>query len=367
MTIKEHGRLFWEGEPREKILIIENFDIHTGFCALILHTLNGLRKAKEINAIPVFDFNGRNTCYLYDKTKGDAIWEYFFDSISPYTRADVEHWVKTGQLHENSVMRLTKQQFGYLHHHDPHRLATFWAWETPQNKSPWMQQKRQLGREFVQNYVRPKPHIVAKVDQFCAAHFAHKVVFGLHIRGTDFNYATPIPLTTYLFELDELISKLGHQSYSIFVATDQQQYLQEMRKKYQDKIVARDITRSANHIVPVKLTGISGYVKGEEALIDLLILSRCHHIIKGPAALGEISLWFAGHNNVTDLALNCEFNKQRYSKQTSAFARFNINNMSRFNLLKHKMREALLRELYSRKTIAYFYRRFAKVRQWLQH
>lgn len=333
----------------------------------MIYTLNGLRRAIELNAIPVFDFSGKNTIYLYDAHHGNQVWEYFFESISPYNIEQINSWLKAGKIKDESVIKLTEKEFGYMHHFDPNRLATFWAWDVPVNKKAWMLEKRELGREYIKKYVKPRPHITTKVEEFCAANFNQKMVFGLHIRGTDFNYATPIPLQTYILHLDEVISQSTSTNYQIFVATDQQQYLHALRDKYGNKIIARDVLRSSNHIVPVKNNRVGGYIKGEEALIDMLLLSRCHHVIKGPAALGEMSLWFTDHNRITDLSLHCEFKTQNYSKLNSSFSELNIGNLSRFKLIKLRCKETLVKWLYSWKLVAFFYKRFTRVRQWLEH
>jgi len=269
---KYNNLLFWDGRQYDKFLIIENHDIHAGFCALVVYVLNGIRKAKTINAIPVIDFNSRNTSYFYDESRGNSIWEYFFNPLNPFSARQIKDWVVEGKLNREEVEDMSAEEFGYLHHHDPHRIATFWAWEEPVDKEKWMQQKRHLGREFVRNYVRPHDHIIHKVELFCRTQFTAQKVFGVHIRGTDFNYARPIGIDEYFAHLDKLIRRLPHDDYCIFVATDQQQYLDKFHYRYDDKVVSYDATRSSSHIAPFRLEGVSGYQRGEDVLVDMLIL-----------------------------------------------------------------------------------------------
>ncbi|MBE1300490.1 MAG: hypothetical protein GJ680_11370 [Alteromonadaceae bacterium] len=366
MAVDDKNPLWWNGKQYAKFLIIENHDIHTGFCAFIIFVLNGIRKAISINAIPVLDFNKHNTPYLWDEHKGDFIWEYFFEPFYPVDINTVRALLETGQLKENLVEILSPNEFGYLHHHDPDRLATFWAWDAPQDKVTWMQEKRTLGREFINKYVQPKSHILEKVEHFCSQHFTRTVI-GVHIRGTDFNYATPIAIDTYFTELEKIIAKLHDYNIGIFIATDQQQYLACFHERYGDRVLARDVTRSSNHIAPVKFDDVSGYQKGEEALVDMLILSRCQHVIKGPGALGEMSLWFGTHHKITDLAIHCDFNTKHYSQMTSAYAVFNIGKLTSLQLIGHKLKTSFIRLLFSFRIVAYFYKRFKQVRHWLMH
>ncbi|MCC2607939.1 O-fucosyltransferase family protein [Planctobacterium marinum] len=367
MRSNEQTPLVWNNKQYDKFLIIENHDIQAGFCALIVFALNGLRKAKAINAIPVIDFNAQNTCYFYDESRGDSIWEYFFEPVSPFNITQINAWLKSGTIKQDTVARLSADEFGYLHHHDPDRLATFWAWCAPEDKAAWIRAKRELGRKYISNYVKPKAYITDKVEQFCTQHFKGKLVFGVHIRGTDFNYATPLHTRIYMEKLNTLIAGLAQQEYCIFVATDQKQYLQELSNRYGSRVIAYDATRSSNHIAPFKLSTLSGYQKGEEVLTDMLILSRCHHIIKGPAALGEMALWFTDHDDITDLALQSEFHAKPYDKLSSAFSALNVDQLQAGQLAKQKWKEKLVKRIYSWKIVAFFYKRSAHVRRWLNH
>lgn len=367
MRLNEQTPLVWNNKQYEKLLIIENHDIQAGFCALIVFALNGLRKAKAINAIPVIDFNAQNTCYFYDESRGDSIWEYFFEPVSPFNVAQINDWLKSGTIKQDTVARISADEFGYLHHHDPDRLATFWAAPPPENKTKWILEKRRLGREYIQKHITPKSHIIEKVERFCTTNFGVGKVIGLHIRGSDFAYARPLALAVYCKELDKLISQLSDEKCAIFVATDQQQYLQELRSRYGNRIIASDATRSSSHIAPFKLSTLNGYQKGEEVLTDMLILSRCHHIIKGPAALGEMALWFTEHDEVTDLALQSEFYAKPYSKLTSTFSALNVGQLQAGKLATQKWKEKLVKRIYSWKIVAFFYKRSAHVRRWLNH
>ena len=365
------GNVFsWRGKDYTRFLIIKNHDLRTGFCALVIYVLNGIRKANSINAIPVIDFNKENTFFLFDERQSlHSIWEYFFEPVSPYSIEQIESWLESGKLRQQDVLYISAKEFGYLHHHDPERIATFWAWKTPNDKPAWMQSKRNLGKHYAKKYVKPKNHIVEKADKFFSNHLTANTIIGLHIRGTDFNYASPIAINKYIKSINEIINALTDKNYQIFVATDQQQYLDKLMETFSHKVVARDVTRSTTNLVPLMNNNVSGYQKGEEALIDLLLLSKCSFIIKGPAALGEIATWLTNDENakIVDYAPECDFNKNHYSLQFSSFTQLNVAELSSYQLILKKAKETLIKLIYSWKISRMFYERSARIRRWLLH
>lgn len=366
MTKNEVELLFWKGKQYDKFLLIENQDIRAGFCALIVYALNGIRKAEAINAIPIIDFNGNNTAEYYEESVGTSIWDYFFESTVPFTPAQIKARLKNGELSKYAVATIPANEFGFAHHHDPNRIATFWSWQEPIDRANWMREKRQLGRLYVQKYVHPKEHITALVDHFVQANFNGSFIIGLHIRGTDFDYAKPITIDKYNNEIDRLVRKHNSENYKIYVATDQQQYLNQFTERYGKKVIFFEVTRSSSHIAPFRLAGVSGYRKGEDALIDILLLSRCRHIIKGPAALGEMGLWFCDHNNITDFAVQSKFYEKRYSQLRSAFSALNIGQISHGQLKKQAFKEGVIKHLLALKIIKLMFGKFERVRRWLK-
>ena len=61
----------------------------------------------------------------------------------------------------------------------------------------WLQSKRKLALSM-KKYVKVKPHIQKIVDNFVNENFNNKNIIGCHVRGTDFAYATQLPLKSIL-------------------------------------------------------------------------------------------------------------------------------------------------------------------------
>lgn len=357
----------WRNRLYNKFYIIRNVDIHAGFCAIMVYVLNGIRKAHELGAIPVIDFNKDNTPEFYSKAHGEYIWDYFFEPVSAYTAGQVKSFVNEGMITPDAILLPTSAEVMRIHHEEEDRLATFWAKNTPSDKQKWLAQKRALGREYIQKYISVRPGIVAKVDAFISAHFKNQYMIGIHIRGTDFAYASPTPITRYFEETDGIIKQKGKKDCLVFLATDQQQYLEAFQARYKDKLVYSNALRSDNHIAPFRLAVEDGYRKGEDVLIDVLILAACNHVLKGAAAVGEMALWFNDSLLVTDFSIQSEFYQKPYYKLEAAFSRLNIGEKSVLRLSIDRFRAGLVRKIQDSVIGKKLFIKFSFVRKILKH
>jgi hypothetical protein len=186
-----------------------------------------------------------------------------------------------------------------------------------------MAAKRALGRRFVARHVRVKPHVTAIVDDVFARHLAGSYAFGAHVRGTDFAYAEPTPPQAYFRAIDRITRARGLGDFRVFLATDQQQFVTLFRAEYGDRLVTYDSIRSSGGVSPFRFKGVSPYKKGEDVLVDTLLLSRCDHVLKGAAAGGEYALWFNPGVEFTDFALQSRFDTREYHMLQSAYLKLN--------------------------------------------
>ena len=63
-----------------------------------------------------------------------------------------------------------------------------------------------------------------------------------------------------------------------FLATDQQQYVDQMRSRYGKRLLVLDAIRSTNSTNPFHVSDGKGFLKGKEVLMDCLLLSQCDHL-----------------------------------------------------------------------------------------
>ncbi|MFT7530130.1 MAG: hypothetical protein ACI9FD_001134 [Gammaproteobacteria bacterium] len=164
-----------------------------------------------------------------------------------------------------------------------------------------------------------KSHIQEKVDIFTKLHFIGNKVLGIHMRGTDKGAANAPPALMKVIKpracfshIDDYTKQNGRCK--IFVATDQQQFLDQLKTRYGDRIVSYDAIRASDDRNPFDVDRNDGYQKGEEVLIDCLLLSRCDYLLKCTSAVGEFAMYFNPSLSCIDL--------NHLLKRASAFTRW---------------------------------------------
>jgi hypothetical protein len=122
-------------------------------------------------------------------------------------------------------------------------------------------------------------------------------VLGVHIRGTDKGTASGAPITMRIVKPSEYVKEIEkyfkrYPGCRLYVATDQQQYIDYMKEIYEDRIIYYLSVRSSTNKAPFQLDDGNNYKKGKDVLIESLLLSRCDFLMKCTSAVGEAALWF---------------------------------------------------------------------------
>ena len=314
------------GKEYDCIHVIHNGDPGAGFSALITYALNGVRRANRHNWLPVVDFSKHNTPHFYDSEYGDNVWEYYFEPIAGVSSGMLVEWLKKGKVLPDQIHRFSDAQVVDWHVNDPDRITTFWGPEQVKDKCAWMDQKRQLGREFVAQYIRPKKNILEKVERLHNELIGERYMLGVHVRGTDFSYAKPTKLDEYFQAIEAKVEDLALSDWGIFLATDQTQFVTAFEERFPDRVVMYDAVRSNSDIAPFKREDVSPFKKGEDVLLDILLLSKCRYLFKSVSAVGEYAMWFNASLKCTDFALTSEFESDRALFWTGAYLKLDVDN-----------------------------------------
>lgn len=152
---------------------------------------------------------------------------------------------------------------------------------------------RKRVNELIKKYIHVKPHIQKIVDDFIDTNFSADYVIGVHYRGTDKVAEAPqAPYEIMTAHINRILSECPTGSPQIFVATDEQAFLEYIKKQYPGKIICNEHAIRSNSAVPVHLGCCENYKKGEDALVDCLLLSRCNSLIKTSSNLSLCSSYF---------------------------------------------------------------------------
>jgi hypothetical protein len=243
-----------------------------GFFIDFLGVVGALR-LYETRRISGVSINFGTDGVYYDPSVGENWWEYYFEPIHLGERVDslvvpCHHAIQIG----SDAINLTC-------------VAEF-------------QTYREEAYHLIEKYIRVKPYIEGKVQQIVNDSFGYSTIIGVHYRGTDkWTEAPMTPFENVAAYIDDAIAQLveiGHFEIKIFVATDEQNFLDYMRERYPSRVICYEESERSGSGTAVHLSGSGGtpYKKGEDAIIDCLLLSKTDIILKTSSCLSLCSSYF---------------------------------------------------------------------------
>lgn len=252
-----------KGKPKNYFLLRPGRP-HIGFFAtfnLVLGTLY-LYDAGKLDNLAGFKVDFGELGSYYDPEHGPNWWEYYFEPIELGSR-------------ENAKVTLSKKDHNQM------------AWEVRKTLS------RGEANRVMHKYIKIKPYMLEKADQFAQENFKDYVVIGVHFRGTDKSHeAPPVSYEDALEVIAKQVASLNDDHYKIFLATDEQGFLDFMLGHFPDKIIYTQACRSTDSTA-VHHSDYNAYQIGEEALLDALLLTKTQLLIRTSSSL---SLWSTFYN-----------------------------------------------------------------------
>lgn len=216
--------------------------------------------------------------WYFDSEKGGNWWNYYFEPIT----------LGANSANEEEQLFPTYQKiiFGYE--------ALF-------------EMSRERANELIQKYIHVLPHITKQVDDFCEEHFADSFVIGVHYRGTDKLEVDPVSYSTVAEHIQAAMIANKDKPMKIFVATDETRFANFIKEQFPSLVVMRDASRSDSVTGVHMRDDLKPYTKGEEAIIDCLLLSRCSLLIKMASHLSDSSCQF--NPNIQVIKLNTSYSE----------------------------------------------------------
>ena len=241
-----------------------------GFFSIFHTVLGALDFMETSNSCCGLRVNFEDKGIYYDKEYGENWWEYYFEPI------DIGK--KTG---------IVKKFFNY-------KMIAFTFYGE-------FGMSRERGNELIRKYIFLKPHIQKKIDDFYETNFQENYVIGVHYRGTDKCLEAGIVPYKNVYERLKPIIK-NHNNYKIFVATGDSYFLTYMHAYFPGRIIAIKAIRSDEGIGVHFTEKNRNYKKGEEAVIDCILLSKCDLLLKTSSNLSNCSIKF--NPNIPVIELN---------------------------------------------------------------
>lgn len=249
---------------------------NAGFFSNFRGTVYTFHKCEEIGITPYVLWDSG----LYvDKSVGKNYWEYYFEQIG-----DINDKKKQYLLHDMSWNRkyFTRERTNHL----------------------------------IMKYVTIKKEIREKIDSFWVDNVTDDdSVLGVHLRLTDKmecdkhgepETGKPVDVDHYIKHIKIYCDK--NKDSKIFLATDSIDDIEKLKSVFGDKIFFReDVIRSSGlKSVHHHLQG-DNYKKGEDVIIDCVLLSQCDYLFKGISNVAMCSLFF--NKELEHFNLNEYYNK----------------------------------------------------------
>lgn len=219
---------------------------------------------------------GKETLY-YDKNIGENVWEYYFKSIYPYEKEDnvVRDCIELKLIKGDSF----RSTMNYIY-------SNFF-----------------ILNDKVKRII--EPHLPLFEEQkILGIHIRRTDKFLQHYRGTTLSQM-PVDLDIFKKEIDEIVDDYNF----IYLATDCSIAVEYMKSIYGAKLIYnKNCIRGNNEQgVHTGYRDISGYTKGLNVLTDVILLSKCKHLIRSSSNVSVTSLYLnldLTHLNVNEKYLN---------------------------------------------------------------
>jgi hypothetical protein len=223
--------------------------------AVVLGALDHFERWRALYAGFKVDYGDQG--YYYDSSKGPNSWEYYFEPV------------EIGCRDNATILFVTPYQHDLL---------------AAEIEDKGLSRKRCF--ELLEPHVHVRKHIVEKIDAFVRRNFEGVFVIGIHYRGTDKSLEAPlIPYGEVAAAIREAIDAIKPRRYQLFVATDEQAFIDYINNLFPARSTYRDIFRSLDG-EPIHVGRPDNFQSGEDAVVDCLLLSRCDYLIRTASNLG---------------------------------------------------------------------------------
>jgi hypothetical protein len=150
------------------------------------------------------------------------------------------------------------------------------------------------GARLLYKYLRLKPHITTMVDDFWKTFSLSGPVVGVHYRGTDKTSEAPRVSWDHCLNVLENYLRNDPTIQAVFVASDEQAFIDFIKKSMVNVLVFShdDHYRSLDGRPVHTATDGGGYEKGEDALVNALLLSKCSTLIRTTSMLSACASLF---------------------------------------------------------------------------
>lgn len=194
----------------------------------------------------------------YQPSIGPNWWHYYFKPIKIGKETKDINYKDIGYYRQNTNCRITRERGFYL----------------------------------INKYIKIQPYVYRLVDSFYDKNLTNAFLIGIHYRGTDKSSEAPrVDYAKVAQAVQNKIKSLNGKTYKIFIATDEQQFIDYIKNRFTNVYYA-DSARSTDGKPLHYAHNRSPFKQGLECLTDALLLSRCNTVIRTASNVsGAVSMF----------------------------------------------------------------------------
>jgi len=277
-----------------RIRSVHNWFGPAGFYTYPMYVMNQIRLAKQWGLIgdkKPFVYMPETNHYFtscQDGGESDDFWLTYFDPVDGITGEGIP---------EQNTWEFSQATLESLHHNKdmvhsyPYKMDGALLFGDVGTKD-WMQCHRNRAQKLVDNYIHVKPQFIKAARELYQTYKAgspNTKIQGVHVRGTDKWINAKVPPEAYQDNVKRfLASKPGNNR--VFLATDDPDYLEMMKKTYGNKIVFRDAAREKGNVFFDD--NVDKGRKSKDIIMATLVLSQCDELVKSWSAVSEFAVYF---------------------------------------------------------------------------
>lgn len=247
-------------------------DMQKGLFAYYWGVINALSKIGNDDKLYV-DLSKKTPYYDSNYEVTDNVWEYYFEQ--PFSDYDLNNAIPC----DFSTFCPNSGSFEFgMDGNGNYSLST---------SSAFYKERSTLSKNLTEKYFKLKPHVNQKIENFERENFEGNNVLGVQYRGGEAFHTAHAKEQFNLMTVEYHISKIDENLHTgkydkVFLITNDQYARDVLMNHYKDVMVKYDsdlLCPVGMHIDVPWIHNDRNYEKGEFAVIDCILLSKCKKIL----------------------------------------------------------------------------------------
>jgi protein O-GlcNAc transferase len=293
-NIHSENTLISKAIPRVQFLLIRAWG--AGFWSDMHHVLGQLVIAEVGGMVPIVNW-GEESRYSIDP-KSNA-WDNFFEPLSEFSVRDMmkprysfypPKWnhknLRAKSINKCSGAFSRTSGVEFIGRREDVMVSDFFTYISDiqagiKHSKHYLANLRpeEIYREIHERYIKLKPDIRRKIDEYAAQRFLKNPMIGVHYRNKSEGKLREAGgqgyyIESYFREIDALLAQMADAK--IYLLTDTTEAVERFREKYGERIICREIDRvKQGDNTDIYYTAADFYQQAQDVIMDVYLAMKC--------------------------------------------------------------------------------------------